>query len=164
MVFPSKGEYGAQKLGQDVLREHGLASAALGAMAGAGPATSSLTKAGSRPLELSKAEEPADSASLTSSGLLAKHTANIARLAQSFGLSMDNLDADASRTKNFESHDGKFDSTEFKSKLHQMADELQKPVQQEPRPSEAAQYQPEKSAHAALANQNDDTLDNDALK
>ena len=33
-------------------------------------------------------------ASLTSSGLLAKHTANIARLAQSFGLNMEGLKED----------------------------------------------------------------------
>lgn len=62
--------------------------------------------------------------SLTSSGLLAKHTANIARLAQSFGLSVDNLDAGAKKKPAVSSQDSMFDQGEFKSKLHKMADDL----------------------------------------
>ena len=56
--------------------------------------------------------------SLTSSGLLAKHTANIARLAQSFGLSVDKLDDDSKKKPETESQESIFNQKAFKSKLH----------------------------------------------
>lgn len=54
--------------------------------------------------------------SLTSSGLLAKHTANIARLAQNFGISIGDQEVKDSKPK--------INEEEFKSKLLKMAESV----------------------------------------
>lgn len=59
--------------------------------------------------------------SLTESGLLAKHNANIARLAQSFGISLEgpqNIEPTKAKSKEA---DNFFSQGEFKTKLYDMA-------------------------------------------
>ena len=110
LAFKSTNEGSLGVPAQNMLQSHELDLIGIGLQAKEEPRLGEQANAGSRAIDPSpEAAEAAADASLTSSGLLAKHNANIARLAQSFGLSMENLDQEGRHAnKQSESQEGIF--------------------------------------------------------